>query len=634
MVPSPAMVLLRRVWAHRGALVALGTLVYAVAIFHAFEFTDLDRTALDTRGEDIAGCFFLVLAGVVAELRAFVPERRRDGTLRTFSVLWVFAWAVWSVVRDPAWAPSGIDWHDSYFVAYALKFHDPQLSCSARYPLYPALAVALSTVTGLSLAVALQLVSRAAMLSLVVPLGQVGRALFGTTGAIAGLLALVFLPTFHLHLDATTPYPLAIAATAWCVYGLHLAWRGRTAGSFVYGGALAVLLATDPKGLLVALATLPLAVLAAVFGPARRPVLARALRGIGLVVPIVVSYQWMGSLAVVPQTLEQLSSNALYAESVPIRDRDRTTAAGYLWGHFHGADQVLRTLQTFRAADEDPALAPAHALARRNTPVKAKLDYPGSSLRLLGLVALGLVAGPLLAVRTPRRAGLRALDAVSVLAVGTTAVPSLLQDYQDRYLAHALVWGAMLCGGAMDAVARVVVGDGPGRGHARLLAVGGTLVAALVWPGFPLSYGRIQPRLDAVLAGGTAELAVQSWADATMHDGDVLLDGTWLAMGLLAAGDHVLLRQPTTYPPSNATIEGPGWRRSAPDTAFTGTFYVLVANSGEPPAPGGVRYTVDTVRASPDFEKVWTSDDTFLEVYRYVPSGLPPGVQVPVRADE
>jgi len=495
------------------------------------------------------------------------------------------------------------------------------------------------------------------MLLLPVPLWIVGRALFGRAATLVGIGLLVTVPTVHHHFDAATPYPLYVLDTAAVVAGLVGASRGRLWGFGLFGVALGASLATDPKALVLALATLPIAAVLAVgatsapvegaavvaSGAAREAAAAskggagralggalhRAVRVALVVAPLVGSYRWMGGLAVAPLTLEELSSNTLFPAEWPRERYVETLANGYLWGRWSGWDQVPRTLATFRASAELEELDAARAFRFANTRIKAARDYPGTSLRVLGVAAAGLALA-VLRGRRPLSARARTLIVSgSVVAVAATCIPPILNDYQDRYFSHALIFVPLLVVGAGDVVLRAVVGTGTRvQAAARTVVLAGAAVTAATWSGFPLAAERAATRIEGVRLGGAAERAVQAWADANMQPGDVLLDTSWMMTAALVAGRHTVLREDPVYPPPGVPLE-PGWRATRPWAPATGTAWVLVPNGGEPPPQGGREWVPARFPTDPDFEAVDRIPTAMATIYRYRGDGIPASWRLP-----
>lgn len=610
----------------RGALLTGATAVAAVGLLDP---SDLSSTP-SARGELVVAVGFLALVGVAGLLVGrFAAWDARLARLPRWVlpasgfVVWAIGWAVVLQLRDPRWLASGIDWHDAYLGAYALRYDDPAFYCASRYPLYPALGAWLSAGLGLGLDVALQVVSRACGVLLAIPLWVTGRALFGRAAATVGVLLLLALPTFQHHIDAATPYPLYMLCVAVAAAGLVLAWEGGLGAFLAVGVGLGAAMATDSKALALLLALAPGAILAVVFartGRAWPPAIGlRLVRVAAVVLPVWGSYAWMASLPVTPLSLEAVAAPTLFPRGWSHQDYAAYTRGGYVWGHFTRPDQIQTTLRVFREFGRREDMGPERARRRDNTVVKARMDYPVGSLApvYLSLAALGV---PL--VRRWRQAHVPVLQVGTVLAVGATVVPSLLDDYQDRYLAHALPFVAVLVAGGADAVARLVIGGGtPGRRHARLLVCLVEVVVCLTWTGFPHALGNILPRLDPISRGGSVEREVAAWADGTMQPDDVLLDTTWLMNGCIAAGLHTVLREDPAYPPAGAPSRG--WRATRPRRGVMGQAWALLG-SGEPPA-GNHRWTPERLMASADWTLAWTSQDGFTRVYRYVAAGVPPG---------
>ncbi len=362
---------------------------------------------------------------------------------------------------------------------------------------------------------------------------------------------------------------------------------------------------------------------------AARGALHRAARVALVVAPLVGSYRWMGGLAVTPLTLEDLSSATLFPAEWPRSRYAPTLAAGYLWGRWSGWDQVPRTLATFRASSELEELDAARAFRFANTRIKAARDYPGTSVRVLGVAAAGLALA-LLRGRRPLADRARTLIASgSVLAIAATCVPPILNDYQDRYFAHALVFVPLLVAGTGDLVLRAVVGTGTRlRAVTRLVVLAGAAVTAASWSGFPLAAERAAVRIEGVRFGGAAERAVQAWADATMRPGDVLLDTSWMMTAALVAGRHTVLREDPVYPPAGMPM-GQGWRATRPWAPATGTAWVLVPNGGEPPPQGGRVWVPARFATDPDFEAVANIPRAMATIYRYRGEGIPAGWRLP-----
>ncbi len=648
----------REAVARYGGLALLAAVsVLAPALLDWRDVAEPLRSASNSRGEDVVLWAFLGLAGLtgaaISATERWAPaalERIARLTGQTSVRVAVGACAlVWGVgglvalyVSDPDWVAAGIDWHDAYLAAYGLAWKEPTFYAASRYPLYPAAGAWVHSITGLPIDVALQVVTRAVMITLPIPLWIVGRRLFGRGAAFVGSAGLLLVPTFHHHLDAATCYPLYISATAWCVAGLALAVEGRLVGFGLYGVALGVALATEVKALFLGLATLPVAALFVLVVPVSsgsralrwvvvRGTLVRLARTALMLAPLVGSYRWMESLSVIPQSLESLAVKTLR----PDGDRgDRGMTGGYVWGGWSGWDQVPRTVTTLLDGAATRSTTEAER-ARRvgNTLALVRADYPGSTPRLLWLAGAALLLAPLATRRSdgwrPRleRAGI----ALALVAVASTVLPALAMDYQDRYVAHAVIFTPLLVAGAGDLLLRgLFVGSDGARAVTRVSVLAAGMAIAIGWSGFPLSSERVRLRAGAVGRGGLAEQGVREWAATTLKPGDALLDTSWLMDSLLVAGAHTVLREEPAYPPPGAPCQGDGFRVTRPGLPITGTIYALVPQEDYTP-PGRLRWGSKAIAADSSWVPVSRIQSAMATVYRYTGPGVPPGWNLRVR---
>jgi hypothetical protein len=594
-----------------------------------------------------------VAGRALARCRAIPAWRWLGGGLG----LWAAGWAIYHLSQDPQWVPSGIDWHDSYLDAYALKHGDHPLYCAWRYPLYPALGVWLGQLTGLDLSHALQLTSRLLAVGLAVPLFIIGRALYGRAAAVAGILALLTLATYRMHTDAVTPYPLVMLLAASGAAGLVCASRGRLWSWLAVGITSGALLATDGKSLLLALGFvgmgLPMALLLP-WGDAPprwvRPIPGkiglRLARVALLLIPIALSHQWMGSLPVKAFTLEEMAVAYLIPGGRGAPDAPNNIKQGYMWGHLRSPMDIPRTLQTFHEAGQNPRMAEQNARQLRTSLQRMRMDYPGFSWRAPVVLGLCLLL-PLARRRQTWPERLRTL--LQIGAVGVVLLscwPSIKSDYQERYVVHGAVLLPLLLMGGLSALARLLVyRDRPTMQPASGAAVLGSMAFLLLWTGNPISMGHLEDRLDPVAMGGLQEYEVGQWGRANLQEGDILLDSSWMMQGLLLSGEHTVARAANTYPPGGAPWPAQSWRFTrpwpdgrapierrylalvnylamAPDTVHTDNVPIEELITG-PDSPAGKK-----IAANSRWEEVYRTTDTIVRIYEWQGKTAPPGWQL------
>ncbi|MFH1466553.1 MAG: hypothetical protein ABIO70_19365 [Pseudomonadota bacterium] len=617
-----------------------------------------------------------VVAGVAG--RAWVARHPPRGEPRAWprwvlpaalGLGWALTWITLHALRDPGWVPSGIDWQDSFLDAYAIRYDDPGYYSIWRYPLYPALGVAVARVTGLDLSVALQLVSRVFLIGMAVPLWALGTRLGGRAAAAAGIGMLFALPSVHMLSDAVTPYPmvalLAVSAAAFGVYAIDGLWWA-FAG---LGVCTAGIFASEPKGLALGLgmvaASLALALLAAGRGALEGSLGRRAGRWLGrlgarlalLLLPTLLAYGWMHQQDFLPVTLEEQAINSLADPTAGDAEKRAIYEHGYVFGHFEDVYTIERTLRTFQRSARNPALANQRAGWRRDSRQRIAVDFPGMTARLPLLALLGL-AIPL--IRRPpggRRRWQVALGLLPLGAVLASCVP-VISNYQERYLVHGLVLLPILLALVVDAGLRLLL-----RGSGRLegpLRVGtlAFLVLAVCFGPSPLALRHLAPRIVPVTMGGVMEVAARDWGEANMQEGDLLLDTSWLMTGLLLAGERPVARTNDSYPPGGAPSPADHWRITQPWPArFDGRFYALVvfidpqdfseraiAASLPPGAEGApehqqspkdlARLEPDSepgrqIVANPSWEEVFRDRGARVRVYRWGGRGVPPGWRLP-----
>ncbi len=148
------------------------------------------------------------------------------------------------------WTPYGQDNHDYYACIVALRWNLPELWSPARYPLYPALTVASSLVSGVSLWITSMGLSLITSASLPASVYLLGRTVAARPVAIAGALLTLHLPTHLTMLATPTDYPLAATLFVLSTAAIVAATRRPTVGRYALAGTLlaAYLLAT-PKSL-------------------------------------------------------------------------------------------------------------------------------------------------------------------------------------------------------------------------------------------------------------------------------------------------------------------------------------------------------------------------------------------------
>ncbi len=581
--------------------------------------------ALETREEQI-------LALIPPRVRRLSPAQ----WLGLAGIVWLLGWSAYHVHTDPEWVSSGIDWHDSHLDAYSLLYGDPPLYCAWRYPLYPYLSATVSYWTGWDLGIGTQVISRLAAVGTAVPLFIVGRALFGRTATIGGLLLLTSLATYRMHTDAVTPYPLVmfLAATgAACITAMG---RGRWWVWLIAGVTTGALLANDGKSLLISLGfaglALPLALI--VKGRAYQRLLRLAL----FAAPVGLSYQWMASLPVKAFTLEEMAVAYLVPGGRGAAQAPRNLQTGYMWGHFEDAATIPRTLLTFYEAGKNPELAEQNARQLRTSLQRLGLDYPGFSRRVP--IALGLV---LLVPLVRRRDRLH--TALAIAGAGVVLVscwPSIKSDYQERYVVHGAVFLPLLWMGGVGMLARLIVGDQTlTRRWVRRASVLGIAVGTMLWPTNPVGLVQLEKRLDPVAMGGKQEHEVAQWGRENLQSGDLLLDTSWMMQALLLSGSHTIGRAPNAYPPGGAPWPAGAWRFTRPwpeERSPSGRYFALVNYLAMAPNTFDAKHApIEELITGPDtdmgkavaadeaqWEEVFRTSDTIVRIYRYRGDGPPP----------
>ena len=559
---------------------------------------------------------------------------------------WALGWALFHGLTDPDWVASGIDWHDSHLDAYALLSGDSALYCAWRYPFYPYMAAVVSHWTGADLTISLQFVSRLVAVATAVPLYVIGRALFGRSAAIAGILMLMSLATYRMHTDAVTPYPMVMFLGASGAAALVKATRGGWLPWLIVGLCCGGLLANDGKSLLISLGFVGMGFVTAVVTPWRRPhstwgQQARAvpLRLIVMMLPIVGSYQWMGSLPVKAFTLEEMAVAYLVPGGRGAAQAPRNLQTGYMWGHFDDALTIPRTLMTFYEAGKNPELAEQNKRQLRTSLQRLTLDYPGFTWRVPAFLSLAFL------VPIARRRGERFRTAVQIASVAVILAscwPSIKSDYQERYVVHGAVLIPLLMMGGIDLLARIIVGS---RTPMRRLARGAGLMAIaslwMAWPANPVGFAQLSERLDPVAMGGMQEHEVAIWGHAELESGDLLLDTSWMMQALALAGTHTVARASNAYPPGGAPWPAGAWRFTRPwpeERAASGRYFALVNYLAMAPNTFDATHVpIEELITEPDTEigraiaaqpaiwkEVFRTSDTIVRIYEYTGAGAPP----------
>jgi hypothetical protein len=589
-----------------------------------------------------------------------IPER---SWLLAALVTWTTGWLFFHLISDPNWVASGVDWHDSHLDAYALLYNDSPLYCAWRYPFYPMMAAVVSSWTGIDLATSLQAVSRFVACATVIPLFYIGRHLFGRTSAIAGVILLVTLATYRMHTDAVTPYPMVMFLAASGAAGLVAAARGGVVPWAIVGASSAALLATDGKSLLIALGFVGMALITAVIVPWRwRPqdtpssevsttntppkpwlsgVILRFVRIALIALPIIGSYNWMGSLPVKAFTLEEMAVAYLIPGGRGASQAPRNLQTGYMWGHFDDAFTIPRTLQTFYEAGKNPLMAEQNTRQFRTSLQRLRLDYPGFTRRTPYFLALCFVVP--LARRRGRLQALFQLGAVGVVLA--SCWPSIKSDYQERYLVHGTVLLPILMMGGVGALANILIGSKTRmRSLARGTAVITVAFALLLWPANPVGFAQLKDRLNPVAMGGAQEHEVGEWGRENLESGDLLLDTSWMMQALVLSGEHTVARATNAYPPGGSAWPAGSWRFTRPwpeERPGSGRYFVLVNYLAmapntfdaehvpieelitEPDTPFGKKIAADQT----NWMEVFRTSDTIVRVYQWTAAGSPPGWQ-------
>ncbi len=568
----------------------------------------------------------------------------RSWLIAAFSA-WVIGWCAFHGSTDPDWVASGIDWHDSHLDAYALLSGDSALYCAWRYPFYPYVAASVSHWTGMELTTSLQLVSRVAAMATAIPLYIIGRTLFGRGAALAGILMLASLATYRMHTDAVTPYPMVMFLGATGAAALVRSTRGGWLPWLVAGVCCAALLANDGKSLLIALGLVGMAIVTALLIPWNSEQPGKTVRVGGVMLrlmvialPIVGSYQWMGSLPVKAFTLEEMAVAYLVPGGRGEAQAPRNLQTGYMWGHFDDALTIPRTLQTFYEAGKNPELAEQNTRQFRTSIQRLRLDYPGFSWRVPAFITLAFLV-PLARRRDRLRTALQ-LAATAVVIV--SCWPSIKSDYQERYVVHGAIMLPLLMMGGIDAMGRIIIGS---RTRLRRLARGAALVTIagmwMAWPANPVGFSQLSQRLDPVAMGGMQEHEIAEWGREELQQGDLLLDTSWMMQALALAGTHTVARAPDAYPPGGAPWPAGSWRFTRPwpeERSASGRYFALVNYLAMAPNTFDATHVPiedlitepDTdigraIAAQPDrWTEVFRTSDTIVRVYRYTGAGAPP----------
>ena len=633
------------------ALAGLTTIGMGLAAAGPATLWDPEYASRGGRWEVMALCIVIGILFLTAAAARATEEFRPKLTERILAVVnsqserrwltaglaaWTLGWIVFHSTTDPQWVSSGIDWHDSHLDAYSLLFGDPPLYCAWRYPFYPTVAATLSYWTGADLQYTTQFVSRLVAIATAVPLYVIGRALYGRSAAIAGIVLLTGLATFRMHTDAVTPYPMVMFLAVTCAAGLVTAARGGWRSWLIIGLGTAALLANDGKSLLISLGFIGLALPMALI--IKGSPIIRVLRILVVIAPIVGSYQWMSSLPVKAFTLEEMAVAYLVPGGRGASQAPRNLQTGYMWGHFDDALTIPRTLKTFYEAGQNPQLAEQNKRQLRTSLQRLSLDYPGFSWRIPAFLSIAFLL-PLV-----RRRGhfQTLLQLAAVGAVIISCWPSIKSDYQERYVVHGIVLLPLLLTGGLSGLARCIVGS---KTQLRALFRGGGLVLCavilMIWPSNPVSLAQLSERLDPVAMGGAQEHEVAEWGRENLSQGDLLLDTSWMMQALLLSGTHTVARSTNAYPPGGAAWPAGSWRFTRPwpeERPATGQYFALVNYLAMAPNTFDATHVpIEELITGPDTDmgkqiaaqpEVWTevfrTSDTIVRIYRYEGDGAPP----------
>lgn len=440
------------------------------------------------------------------------------------------AWGMLS----PYGSPMGPDADGNFLAAVALERGDLTLYAGDRYPAYAALVSALApdaaglAATGTHLSMGLAVACALGAYAL-------GRAWAGRVAGWAGMVVCLRLPGLADTGRQFTPYALVAAADLLAVLSLLALARGHRIATVPLALAAAVVFATDPKQVPVALVLVALGLLL-VLVRSRGAV----LPSLGACVPL---------LAAVPAT------NALVGRAaLPIYSLEFITTRVDLGLHVDAAmastgwriGASLVELPGSLLAVSTLVKAPAGRGWFAPTALPTlPMELPSTSpLWLAALLVLPV------ALHVRRRAAHELVALVPLLVV---ALPVLHLHFQHRYFLALVVVLPALVASAISLVA------GPG-------AAAGVLIAALLWPGSPwreVASGVTSappPNAEPWTGLEPAEWAATVAEAATAVPADaVVLDFAQSRPWVMLAASRPYVRCTTTRDSCRAALaEGPG----------------------------------------------------------------------------
>ncbi|MFH1468013.1 MAG: hypothetical protein ABIO70_26740 [Pseudomonadota bacterium] len=333
---------------------------------------------------------------------------------------------------------------------------------------------------------ALALLSLGSVVALAAGVFLWARSLHGRT---AGLLAVLLLgavaPVGVLARDVSF-YPFIVACSVWAAAGVAATFRFRGAlPALVAGVALGLLLVADVRGVLWALALLPLALLGAVLAAEHRG--QALLRVLVLLAPLVLS--WGAATQLVPdrtpsvaqqsynyvrEGVEQAGAGPTWTENTAVGGQ---VPLGFVWGQT-GPRELVTTLRFLRELN---ASVPARVSRWVHRPREAG-DQVGPWLPILVVSLLVGLGGGL---RKRRR----------MLALAGTVAPFLAVFYnaanilpQARFLSTSMVALPLVMAVGLATLVEAPVQLGPGLSLRRRLpnrALLAVAIAALALAGLP-----------------------------------------------------------------------------------------------------------------------------------------------------